>query len=226
MQLIFKWVVIVVLANFSLISVSIANDDFLDAVTRQNLTKVSDLLSSLSVEDRSRAIESKFENGDTALLYAAREQNIDLYDLLVGFGANPDAMDTSNRDVLNIAIRLKNLELARHAIAAGNDVQLVTSRFEGSALIYASHQAQVEIVKLLIAAGAPLDRVNNIGWTALLEATVLGDGSTAYQDIVAALVDAGADRSIADNQGLTPLDHATQRAHQEIINILSAPAGE
>jgi len=215
------WLVFMALSKLSLFSAVVQADEFLDLVQQQSQSKISDYLTSLAEGERSKALESKFANGDTSLLFAAREQNLALYDLLIEFGANPDALDANDRDVLNIAILLQNTELAKRAIAAGNDVQLVTSRFEGSALIYASHQAQVEIVELLIAAGAPLDRVNNIGWTALLEATVLGDGSQAYQDIVAALVSAGADRTIADRQGLTPLEHATKRGHQEIVDILT-----
>ena len=33
-------------------------------------------------------------------------------------------------------------------------------------------------------AGAPLDHVNNLGWTALMEAVVLGDGGSDHQEVV------------------------------------------
>ena len=36
---------------------------------------------------------------------------------------------------------------------------------------------------MLIAAGAPLDHVNNLGWTALMESIVLGDGGTAHPEL-------------------------------------------
>jgi hypothetical protein len=38
-----------------------------------------------------------------------------------------------------------------------------------------------------------VDHVNNLGWTALLEAVILGDGSKRYQQIVTILLDADAD---------------------------------
>lgn len=44
------------------------------------------------------------------------------------------------------------------------------------ALIAAAHLGHVEVVKALIAGKAPLDRVNNLNWTALIESIVLGDG--------------------------------------------------
>lgn len=36
-----------------------------------------------------------------------------------------------------------------------------------------------------------VNHVNSLGWTALLEAVILGGGSTRYQDVVRILLDAG-----------------------------------
>ena len=62
---------------------------------------------------------------------------------------------------------------------------------------------------------------NNLGWTALLEAIILGDGSNKYIEIVQLLVDSAADVNIADNNGLTPLDHAIDADYSKIIDILN-----
>ena len=67
------------------------------------------------------------------------------------------------------------------------------------------------VVRELIKARAPLDHVNNLGWTALVEAVILGDGGPRHVETVRALVDAGANVNLADRQGLTPLAHARQR---------------
>ena len=47
-------------------------------------------------------------------------------------------------------------------------------------------------MRILLEAGVDIDHVNNLGWTALLEAVILGDGGPVYQEIVGILVDAGA----------------------------------
>lgn len=65
-----------------------------------------------------------------------------------------------------------------------------------------------------------VNHVNNLGWTALLEAVILGDGSKRYQQIVTILLDAGADASIADRQGATALQHAERRGQREVARIL------
>ena len=76
------------------------------------------------------------------------------------------------------------------------------------------------MVKALIQAGAPLDHVNNLGWTALIEAVVLGDGGERHVATARALVAAGADKTIGDRNGITPLQHAQQRQYRAMIEML------
>ena len=71
------------------------------------------------------------------------------------------------------------------------------------------------MVRVLIAAGAPLDHVNNLGWTALMESIVLGNGGKAHTDTLEALVKAGANLNIADRAGVTPLAHARARLRRD-----------
>ena len=65
-----------------------------------------------------------------------------------------------------------------------------------------------------------IDLVNRLGWTALLEAVILGDGGPAHRKIVRLLVDAGADVNLADREGVTPLEHARRRGYNEIVATL------
>ena len=76
------------------------------------------------------------------------------------------------------------------------------------------------MVKALIEAGAPLDHVNNLGWTALIEAVVLGDGGERHVATAKALVAAGANRTIGDRNGVTPLQHAQRRHYQAMVAAL------
>ena len=165
-------------------------------------------------------LEKRAKNGDTALIIAARQDNIKLFNVLIDAGADINVRDHNQRDILNIAIRNKNTKLARQALARGIDATALTSRYRGSALIFASAQGQVEIVDMIIRAGAPLNRVNILGWTALLEAVILGDGSEPYVQIVKLLVEAGADTTISDNAENTPLDHARNQGYDDIVRLL------
>ena len=102
----------------------------------------------------------------------------------------------------------------------GNKPDLITSVYEGTALIAAAHLGHHDVVARLVEGGAPLDHVNNLAWTALIEAVVLGDGGSDHIKTVQILVDAGADKSIGDRDGVTPLQHAMSRGYAEMIKIL------
>ena len=106
------------------------------------------------------------------------------------------------------------------AIELGNDPTLITSVYDGTALIAAAHLGHDEVVRHLVDGGAPLDHVNNLVWTALMEAVVLGDGGPDHIKTVQILVEAGADKSIPDRDGLTPLEHAVSRGYAEIVELL------
>jgi ankyrin repeat protein len=72
----------------------------------------------------------------------------------------------------------------------------------------------------LIAAGAPLDHVNNLHWTAVIESIVLGSGGARHVATLRALVGAGASLSLTDREGRTPLALARARGYAEMIRIL------
>jgi hypothetical protein len=116
------------------------------------------------------------------------------------------------------------LDILRLTIAAGADPSL-TNRFGGTALIPASERGHVEVVEeLLTNSDVDVDHVNNLGWTALLEAIVLSNGDERHQRVVQLLVDHGADITIPDKDGVTPLEHARSRGFTEIVRILEAAA--
>ena len=97
-----------------------------------------------------------------------------------------------------------------------------TNRYGGTALIPAAERGHVETVRTLIEAGVDVDHVNKLGWTALLEAIILGDGGARHQEIVELLLAAGADVDLADTEGVTPLRHAQDRGYDEIAATLVA----
>lgn len=67
-----------------------------------------------------------------------------------------------------------------------------------------------------------IDYQNKFGYTALIEAVGLRDGSQVYQDIVAELLRNGANPNIRDNSGRTALDYANQLGYSNIANMIKA----
>jgi ankyrin repeat protein len=139
---------------------------------------------------------------------------------LLRLGANPNALDIDRYDIVTIAAVANDLEMLKIVLDGGASARNITSRYDGTALIAAAHLGHAEAVKMLIAAKAPLNHVNNLGWTALMEAVVLGNGGASHTATVRELVEAGADVNIADKQATTPLQHARRRGYVEIARIL------
>ena len=140
--------------------------------------------------------------------------------LLAEAGADMNALEGQAYDVVTIAAVANDPELMSLAIALGNDPGLTTSPYDGTALIAAAHLGHVEVVRRLIAAGAPLDHVNNLHWTAVIESVILGDGGENHQAVLDALLSAGSDRTLADRDGITPLQHAETRGYVEMAKRL------
>ena len=129
-------------------------------------------------------------------------------------GADPNALEADRYDIVTIAAVANDLPTLQVALELGGNPKNVTSRYDGTALIAAAHLGHVEIVRELIRAGAPLDHVNNLGWTALIESIVLGDGGPRHTATLAALIDAGANVNLADRSGATPLQLARGRGYK------------
>ena len=158
----------------------------------------------------------------TPLHIAAYASNDEIIRLLAAAGADMNALEHDRYDIATIAAVADDVELLELALELGNSAKNITSRYDGTALIAAAHLGHAEIVQALIDADAPLNHVNNLGWTALIEAVVLGDGGERHIATVKALVAAGADRNIGDRQGRTPLELAQQRGYEEMIALLES----
>ena len=102
----------------------------------------------------------------------------------------------------------------------GPDYKLL-NRFGGTALIPACHYGHSDAVRFLTAQSKiDIDQINNLGWTCLLEAVILGDGGPVHQEIVRIVLAAGANPNIADKNGVTPLTHARQRGQSAAAALL------
>lgn len=167
-------------------------------------------------------IEARDSHGRTPVHVAAYASSDNALIALAAAGADMNALEQQFYDVVTIASVANEPELVSLAIELGNRADLVTSPYRGTALIAAAHLGHVEVVRRLILGGAPLDHVNNLGWTALIEAIILGDGGPNHVATVKVLIEAGADQMIADREGVLPIAHARARGYNEIIEILES----
>jgi ankyrin repeat protein len=167
-------------------------------------------------------LDGRDGNGRTPLHVATFARERGAVRALLGAGADPAALDHDRYDAVTIAAVADDEETLKLLLALGASAKLVTSRYDGTALVAAAHLGHDGVVRRLIYAGAPLDHVNNLHWTALIEAIVLGDGGARHQATLAALLGAGASTTLADRAGRTPLQLARDRGHRDMVRMLEA----
>jgi DNA-binding beta-propeller fold protein YncE len=161
--------------------------------------------------------------GVTALIAAAYGNHLEAARLLIAAGADVNRKDVTQQSAFLIPTADGGLELLRLTIAAGADVRARDS-YNGTGLIRAADRGHHEIIRELLRTELreEVDHVNRLGWTALLEAIILGDGGARHAACVRLLLDAGASPNLADGQRVTPLAHARRKGYAEIAGLLEA----
>ena len=165
---------------------------------------------------------SRDGNGRTPLHVATFARQRDAIRSLAKGGADLGALDNDRYDAVTIAAVADDEQTLALLLSLGASAKLTTSRYDGTALIAAAHLGHDGVVRQLIAAGAPLDHVNILHWTALIEAIVLGDGGKRHQAVVRDLLAAGASTKLTDRSGATPLALARGRGYREMVLMLEA----
>lgn len=186
----------------------------IDAVRGGDLSQIRTALPTADLEARD-------ERGRTALLIATQANSVDIARVLIEGGADVNAKDGMKDTPFLYAGAEGRDEILKLILAAGKAKLDDTNRYGGTALIPAAHHGHPRTVSILLEAGLDVDHINNLGWTALLEAVILGDGGPIYQEIVGLLMDAGA-RQIPDRDGVTPLEHARGRGFDAIAERIAA----
>ena len=158
--------------------------------------------------------------GRTPVHVASFAKQREAIQALVKAGADLSKLESDRYDAVTIASVADDEETLRVLLQLGASAKLTTSRYDGTALIAAAHLGHDGVVRQLIQAGAPLDHVNNLHWTAAIEAVVLGDGGKRHQSTLKALIDAGANLKLTDRHGQTPLQLAKARGYSEMVNML------
>ncbi|MBS0535412.1 MAG: ankyrin repeat domain-containing protein [Proteobacteria bacterium] len=166
------------------------------------------------------ALEARDGGGRTPLHVAVHLRQADAARALIRLGADANALDAQAYDIVTIAAVADDVAMLKLSLDGGCKATNITSPYHGTALIAAAHLGHDEVVRMLIAAGAPLDHVNNLGWTALIESIVLGNGGERHTATLKALVEAGANVNLADRSGATPLTLAKGRGYAGMVAIL------
>ncbi|MDQ8738587.1 ankyrin repeat domain-containing protein [Paenibacillus sp. LHD-38] len=159
-------------------------------------------------------------NGQTATMLATYNNDVTTAKVLIEAGADVNIQDDMKNNPFLYAGAEGFIDILKLTIKACAD-PTITNRYGGTALIPASEHGYVSVIKeLLTNTDIDVDHVNDLGWTALLEAIILNNGNEKQQQTVQFLIDYGADVNIPDKNNVTPLQHAREKGFKEIEQIL------
>jgi ankyrin repeat protein len=165
-------------------------------------------------------LETRDDSGRTPLLRAALADRVDAARVLVAAGADVNAQDDRQDSPWLVTGVTGSVAMMRALLPGGPDLTL-TNRFGGISVIPASERGHVDYVRAVLAeTDTDVDHVNRLGWTALLEAVILGDGGRTHQEVVEVLLAAGADPALPDGDGVTAREHAERRGFTGIATLL------
>lgn len=187
---------------------------FFKAVEKGNIAEINNLL------NQGVNINSQDRVGRTALMIATYANDIETAKALIEKGADVNIQDNMKNNPFLYAGAEGYIGILKLTIKAGANPKLL-NRYGGTALIPASEHGYVDVIKeLLEKTEIDVNHINNLGWTALMEAIVLNDGGKKQQEAIKLLIEHGADVNISDSEGVTPFQHANERNFEEIEKIL------
>jgi uncharacterized protein len=189
------------------------------AAFRGDVPAIERMLRGKSATDRIE-LDARDSYGRTPLHVATFARQREAIRALALAGANFSLLERDLYDAVTIASVADDEETLRVLLALGASAKLTTSVYQGTALIAAAHLGHDGVVRQLIAAGAPLNHINNLHWTAVIEAIVLGNGGARHQSTLKALIAANANLQLTDRQGNTPLALAKSRGYKEMVTML------
>jgi ankyrin repeat protein len=156
------------------------------------------------------AVDAANHYGVTPLLQASRNGDVEVMRVLLDAGAQPTRWHAEGETPLMAAARTGKVDAVKLLIDRGSFVNAVDPFQEETALMWASAEGHLEVVKTLLAAGADPNLKAHVstltershadhpsgGFTALMFA--VRDG---YTDVAKALIDGGADLKLTNGDG-------------------------
>lgn len=194
-----------------------ANEELLTAAATNDLTRARQALTALA------DVNTRDHRGRTPLLLAAAADHVEMAQLLVDAGGDPNAMDDRHDTPWLVTGVTGSVAMLEVLLPAGADLT-IRNRYGGVSVIPASERGHVDYVRRVVQTDIDVNHRNDIVWTALLEAVILGDGSETYAEIIRILLAAGADPSIPDREGVTALEHAERLGHTRLVAVLKGTA--
>jgi ankyrin repeat protein len=168
--------------------------------------------------------DSTFVNGGQSLLhYACERGDPAIVEFLLQSGADPNLKDNHGKtpiySLLSNNANEQRLQCLDLLLNAGADLHSQDDQSEDP-LFRAAQMHSPEYVSQLIAAGAPLTQKEaKAGWTPLHYACADDEKKHGVLSVIRMLLEAGADPTVKDVYGRTPLDLALTNGNREVVRL-------
>jgi len=166
-------------------------------------------------------VNQQDENGYTALLWAARRGDVEMLRLLLARGADTQVRvkkgtvpPETGANALDLACSSRHAEAVKLLLERG-----VSLDKTGRPMINAAMDGSLDIVKLLVAQGAPVAVADPLGYTALMHATLTENGNA---ELLKLLLERGAEPNAKARDGNTALSIAQRKGWQAALTLLQA----
>ena len=148
--------------------------------------------------------------GNNALMEAVRSNKTEIVKLLIKSGIDLNAIDNQRKTVL---YSVKTAEMAKLLLDSGANINFTNAY--GGPLNSLVHYNNVEVARVFIEHGAPINAIDKYGSTPLNQAA--SEGKLA---IARFLVEHGADIDIKDDEGTSALEYALNNKDLDMIELL------
>jgi uncharacterized protein len=194
------------------------------AQTLHDLVRDGDLAGVNAAVAAGGKLDARNAANETPLLVAVQQNQLGIALALIAAGADINAQASNKDSPWLLAGAVGRTEMLRAMIPKGPDFTK-RNRYGGNALIPACERAHIDTIKLLLTTKIDVDHVNRLGWTCLLEIVILGDGGPKHQEAARLILASGADPSLADKDGVSPLQHARARGQTAIAAMIETAGG-
>ncbi len=166
-------------------------------------------------------IDFQDENGETALMHAAKIGEKEIVNILISLKADVNILDNQGFTALtNTLVCNNNLDIANILISHGADTNIVKEGFPSTLIVIADSEVNLyNQVEFLLNNRANIDFQDVDGNTALIYAV-----QQNLEDIVQLLVTYNANINLTNEEGLSAIDFALN--NQNIINIIEKNSKE
>lgn len=189
------------------------------SISEMMKTEHTDILLSTLESMTKEELTEVDEAGQTLLHLAVFNKQLAVVALLLSKGSNPNQKNNTMLSPFIAAAANGFSEIFGLILEYQPDLT-ESNRFGGTALLPSSEKGFIRVVQQSLDAGVPVNHINRLGWTALLEAVILGDDGFLFRDIVEELMVFDADPYIKDFDSKSAIGYTSETETTSIGELL------